>query len=54
MHANRQSNRISIDFNLQFHILPTEQANSNLKFGTLYETPNYLVGTALHFIRKLK
>lgn len=54
VHANRRSNRISVDFNLQFHISQTEQANFNLKSGTLYQTPNYLVGIALYYLITLK
>ena len=44
LYANRRSNnRVSIDFNLEDHILLIEYTSLNLKFGTLYYNPNYSV-----------
>lgn len=56
MYTNRRSNRTgtSIDFNLESHILWMEQARFNLKFGTLYENPNYSVFIELHYLLTLR
>ena len=48
------TNRTSIEFNLEAHVLPNEYPSFNLKFCALYENPNCSVFIVLHHLFTLR